>query len=254
TAETSTADGATTGAGLEAELGERASRTGGSGLARCGDRPPRSVGGVAPAAMLGAGGTMLGAAATVGSEISTPRAEGRVPALPLSASVTRASSATTAPRPIRMRPPVSAVLPVVMSVVPRVNSLIGMPNPIAATPAAATTIPSKVKITDMRRPPALNGDMVTKEFWPRSASTATPNMTWLRPNPIVLNTCEGVHTYEWEFPPLPRTPRRPRPCPVPSEPGHALELLRGACSCRRAGIHFAGTCANELTRNRGQHA
>jgi len=28
--------------------------------------------------------------------------------------------------------------------------------------------------------------MVTKEFWPRSASTATTNMTWLRPNPIVL--------------------------------------------------------------------
>jgi hypothetical protein len=36
-----------------------------------------------------------------------------------------------------------------------VNSLIGMPNPIAATPAVAITIPSNVKITDMRRSPTL---------------------------------------------------------------------------------------------------
>jgi hypothetical protein len=79
-----------------------------------------------------------------------------------------------------------------MSVAPSVNSLIGMPNPIAATPAAATTIPSNVKIKDMRRPPTLFGDMVTKEFWPRSASAATTNMTWLRPNPIVLNTSVAV--------------------------------------------------------------
>jgi hypothetical protein len=33
-----------------------------------------------------------------------------------------------------------------------------------------------------------------------------------------------------------------RACPVPSEPGQALELLSGACSWRRTGTHFAGTC------------
>src|ERR1700730_17158723 len=35
-----------------------------------------------------------------------------------------------------------------------------------------------------------------------------------------------------------------RACPVPFESGHALELLNGACSGRRTGVHFAGTCAS----------
>src|SRR5882757_4940483 len=34
-----------------------------------------------------------------------------------------------------------------------------------------------------------------------------------------------------------------RACFVPAEAKHALDSLIGACSCRRTGIHFAGTCA-----------
>src|SRR6266705_922341 len=44
----------------------------------------------------------------------------------------------------------------------------------------------------------------------------------------------------------------PRACPVPSESGHALESLIGACSYRRTGTHFAETCAR--LRSRGARA
>jgi hypothetical protein len=79
-----------------------------------------------------------------------------------------------------------------MSVVPRVNSLIGMPNPMAAMPTAAITIPNKDNNIDMFTPrSAILGSghdaMVTKEFWPRSASTAITNVSLLWPNPILIN-------------------------------------------------------------------
>jgi hypothetical protein len=35
-----------------------------------------------------------------------------------------------------------------------------------------------------------------------------------------------------------------RACPVPSESGHALIFLSGACSYRKTGVHFSGTCAS----------
>ena len=35
--------------------------------------------------------------------------------------------------------------------------------------------------------------------------------------------------------------------PLSSESGHALESLSGACSFRRTGVHFAGTCASEAS-------
>src|SRR5207253_10462909 len=36
-----------------------------------------------------------------------------------------------------------------------------------------------------------------------------------------------------------------RACPLPSESGQAPESSIGACSYRRTGTHFAGTCAND---------
>src|SRR3977135_2191955 len=39
-----------------------------------------------------------------------------------------------------------------------------------------------------------------------------------------------------------------RACPDPLELGHALESLSGACSCRRTGVHFAGTTASGCAR------
>jgi hypothetical protein len=43
--------------------------------------------------------------------------------------------------------------------------------------------------------------------------------------------------------PVGRRPALDRACPVPLEPEHALGSFIGACSCRRTGVHFAGTCA-----------
>ena len=68
---------------------------------------------------------------------------------PFSAAVTRASSVTTADRPTSRSPPTTAKAPAKISVPPRLNSLIGMPNPTKAPPAAASSIPSTSRITDI---------------------------------------------------------------------------------------------------------
>ena len=70
-----------------------------------------------------------------------------------SAAVTRASSVTTADRPISRSPPTTAKAPAKIRVAPRLNSLIGIPNPIKAPPAAASSIPSTSRITDITLTP-----------------------------------------------------------------------------------------------------
>src|SRR5262245_17300928 len=148
-AETSTALVAAAGC----DCGARGSRAGTSGLGRWPTGAALAGDGRGPAAAGGGGtATMLGAAGAGASTGSAARAAGRATGRVFDASPTRPSSLTTAARPIRIKPPVSPVTPVMMSVVPRVNSLIGIPNPIAATPAAATRIPSKYKITDIHVP------------------------------------------------------------------------------------------------------
>src|SRR5262249_5539261 len=39
----------------------------------------------------------------------------------------------------------------------------------------------------------------------------------------------------------------PRARPVPTESGRALRFFSVACSCRRTGTHFAGTCSRSLS-------
>jgi hypothetical protein len=133
-AETSTEDGE----GVGAAAGERTSRAGTSSLGR-GAMGTVGADMRAAGAAAGPAETAEGAASVASSE----RWVGRAAPL-FKPSVSRASSLTTADRPIRMNPPVSAVVPPDISVAPRENSLNGMenPNPIAATPDAATTIPN----------------------------------------------------------------------------------------------------------------
>ena len=101
----------------------------------------------------GDGGAGSGVAASGGEpparQPPLARCGGRAAAL-FRPSARRASSLTTAERPIRIRPPVSAVAPADIRVGPRANSLSGIPNPIATTPDAATTIPKISSSTDIR--------------------------------------------------------------------------------------------------------